>query len=86
MWLLVHNDLTRQQLHCKLQTRPLVKEGALGRTTTKQRKKKKIKSGHGPQRGARYQDELVDWLRPQDQIQLQLQSHARTSPAPLSFP
>jgi hypothetical protein len=49
--------LTTDRLHYKLQTRPLVRKGA-PRQRTKQ--KEKIKSGHEPQRGARYQDRLTD--------------------------
>jgi hypothetical protein len=47
--------LTTDRLHYKLQTRPLVREGA-PRQTAKQmsgKDMKKEKSGHGPQRGAR---------------------------------
>jgi hypothetical protein len=53
--------LTTNRLHYKLQTSPLVKEGA-PRRRAKQfsgKRKKKVKSGHGPQRGARYQDILT---------------------------
>jgi hypothetical protein len=45
-------------LHYKLQTRPLIREGD-PRRRAKQfygKRKEKIKSGHGPQRGARHQD------------------------------
>jgi hypothetical protein len=46
--------LTTDRLHYKLQTRPLVREGA-PRQRAKQMsgiRKEKDKSGHGPQRGA----------------------------------
>jgi hypothetical protein len=52
-------------VHCKLQTRFLVREDALGRIIkylSAEKKKSKIKSGQGSQREARYPDELVDWL------------------------
>jgi hypothetical protein len=52
--------MTSKRLHCTLQTRPHVREDVLGRTTNYCQKEKKIKSGHGHQRGARHQDELVD--------------------------
>jgi hypothetical protein len=51
--------LTTDRLHYKLQTRPLVREGAL-RRRAKQfsgKIKEKVKSGRGPERGARHQDE-----------------------------
>jgi hypothetical protein len=54
--------LTTDRLHYKLQTRPLVREGA-PRRRAKQfsgKRKEKQKSGHGPQRGARHQDILTD--------------------------
>jgi hypothetical protein len=50
--------LTTDRLQYKLQTRPLVREGA-PRRRVKQlfgKRKEKEKSGHGPQRGARQQD------------------------------
>jgi hypothetical protein len=53
--------LTTDRLHYKLQARPLVREGA-PRRSAKQfsgKRKEKVKSGHGPQRGARYQDILT---------------------------
>jgi hypothetical protein len=49
-------------LHYKLQTRLLVREGT-PRRRAKQLSGKinvKVKSGHGPQRGARHQDILTD--------------------------
>jgi hypothetical protein len=54
--------LTTDRLHYKLQTRPLVREGAPRRTANKfsGKRKEKIKSGHWPQRGARHQDILTD--------------------------
>jgi hypothetical protein len=54
--------LTAQRLHYKLQTRPLVREGA-PRRRTKQfsgKRKEKVKYGYGPLRGARHQDILTD--------------------------
>jgi hypothetical protein len=50
--------LTTDRLHYKLQTRPLVREGA-PRRRLKQlsgKRKEKAKSCHGPQRGTRLQD------------------------------
>jgi hypothetical protein len=55
--------LTTNRLHYKLQIRPLVREDA-PRRRAKQfsgSRKEKVKSGHGPQRGARHQDILTDW-------------------------
>jgi hypothetical protein len=54
--------LTTDRLHYKLQTSPLVREG-VPRQRAKQfscKRKEKVKSGHGPQRGARHQDILTD--------------------------
>jgi hypothetical protein len=54
--------LTTDRLHYKLQTRPLLREGA-PRRRTKQfsgKRQEKVKSGHGPQRGTRHQDILTD--------------------------
>jgi hypothetical protein len=54
--------LTTDRLHYKLQIRPLVREGA-PRQRVKQfsdKRKEKVKSGHGLQRGARHQDILTD--------------------------
>jgi hypothetical protein len=54
--------LTTDRLHYKLQTRPLVREGA-PRRRAKQfsgKRKQKVESGHGPQMGARNQDILTD--------------------------
>jgi hypothetical protein len=47
----------------KLQTRPLFRESALQeeKQSNCHYERIRIKSGHGPHRGARYQDELVDW-------------------------
>jgi hypothetical protein len=53
--------VTIDRLHYKLQARPLVGEGA-PRRREKQffgKRKKKVKSGHGPQRSARHQDILT---------------------------
>jgi hypothetical protein len=55
--------LTIDRLHYLSQTRPFAKEGA-PRRRAKQfsgKRKEKVKSGHGPQRGARHQDILTDW-------------------------
>jgi hypothetical protein len=50
--------------HCKLQTHFLVREDAIGKgikvNVSQKKKEEKDKSGHGLQREARYQDELVD--------------------------
>jgi hypothetical protein len=56
--------LTTDRLHYKLQTRPLVTGGAPRRRAKEfsGKRKEKVKSGHGPQRGARNQDILTDWL------------------------
>jgi hypothetical protein len=54
--------LTTDRLHCKLQTRPLVREGA-PRRSAKQfsgRRKEKVKFGHGPQKGVQHQDIQTD--------------------------
>jgi hypothetical protein len=54
--------LTTDRLQYKLQARPLVREGA-PRRRAKQfsvKRKEKVKSGHGPQRGARNQDIQTD--------------------------
>jgi hypothetical protein len=55
--------LTTGRLHYKLQTRPLVWEGAPRRRAKQfcDKRKEKVKSGHWPQRGARHQDILIDW-------------------------
>jgi hypothetical protein len=73
---LVVNDLTTECRHSKLQIRPLVREDAIRKrikviVKKKKKKEEKDKSGHGPQREARYQDELVDCL-----------SAARKTPTP----
>jgi hypothetical protein len=39
-------------MHCKIQTRPLVKEGALHEEGSTYQTKEHVKSGHGPQRAA----------------------------------
>jgi hypothetical protein len=54
--------LTNDNWHYKLQTRPLVREGA-PRRRAKQfsgKRKKKVKSDHGHQSGARHQVILTD--------------------------
>jgi hypothetical protein len=54
--------LNTDRLHYTLQIGPLVREGA-PRQRAKQfssKRKEKIKSGHGPQRGARHQNILTD--------------------------
>jgi hypothetical protein len=73
------NDLTSECRHCKLQTHFLVREDAIGKRKSncqsKKEEKYSYKSGHGPQREARYQDELVDCLsaaRRTHLLQLQL--------------
>jgi hypothetical protein len=48
-------------VHCKIQTRPLIKEGALHEDESKCQTKENLKLGHGPQRAARHRDELADW-------------------------
>jgi hypothetical protein len=54
--------LTTDRLHYKLQTRPLVREGAPNRRAKQfsGKRKEKAKSGHRPQVGARLQDTLTD--------------------------
>jgi hypothetical protein len=50
-------------MHSKLQTHFLVREDAIGKRIkgiVSPKKEEKCKSGHGPQREARYPDELVD--------------------------
>jgi hypothetical protein len=48
-------------VHCKIQTRTLVREGALHEEASTCQTKEHVKSGHGPQRAARHQDMLADW-------------------------
>jgi hypothetical protein len=48
-------------VHCKIQTRPLVREGALHEEASTCQTKEHVKSGHGPQGAARHQDRLNDW-------------------------
>jgi hypothetical protein len=50
--------LTTYRLHYKLQTRPLVREGAPKRRAKQVsgKRKEKEKSGYGPQRDDRHQD------------------------------
>jgi hypothetical protein len=50
--------LTIEWLHCKLQTRPLVREGA---AQIQDRKFQTATSGRKSHKGARYQDILTDW-------------------------
>jgi hypothetical protein len=45
---------------CKIQTRPLVREGALHEEASICQTKEHVKCVHGPQRGARHQDILTD--------------------------
>jgi hypothetical protein len=56
--------LTTDRLQYKLQTRPLVREGAPQRKAKEfsGKRKEKVKTGHRPQRGARRLDILTDWL------------------------
>jgi hypothetical protein len=59
VWLLVLSDPTRHRLDCKS---VLSSERAPYRENKViVKRKEKSKSGYGPQRGARYQDEPVDW-------------------------
>jgi hypothetical protein len=55
--------LTTERLHYKLQTRPIAREGAQKRKAKQlsDKRKEKVKSGLGPQMGARNQDILTDW-------------------------
>jgi hypothetical protein len=55
--------LTTDRLHYKLQTRPLVREGAPRRRANQfsGKRKERVKSGHGPQRGVRHEGILTDW-------------------------
>jgi hypothetical protein len=43
-------------VHCKIQTRPLVKEGTQHEKGSIFQTEEHVKSGHGPQRAARHQD------------------------------
>jgi hypothetical protein len=54
--------LTIDKLHYKLQIPPLVREDAPKRTAKQMsgKRKEKVKSGHGPQKGARHQDIVTD--------------------------
>jgi hypothetical protein len=45
-------------VHYKIQTRPLVREGTLHEEGRRRQTKEHVKSGHGPQRAARHQDRL----------------------------
>jgi hypothetical protein len=65
---------TIEWLHCKLQTRPLVREGALYAETRTCQTKENLRSGHGPQRAG--PDTKNYWptdRRSQNQLQLQFQ-------------
>jgi hypothetical protein len=54
--------LITDRLHYKLQTRPVIREGAPRRRAKQfSGKRKGKKSGHRPQRGARHQGILTDW-------------------------
>jgi hypothetical protein len=55
-------NLTTDRLHYKLRTRSLVREGAPRRRAKRfsGKRKEKVKSGHGPQRGTRHQNILTD--------------------------
>jgi hypothetical protein len=50
--------LITDRLHYRLQTRPLVREGAQDeeQSNCPAKESKKVKSGHGTQRGARHQE------------------------------
>jgi hypothetical protein len=65
VWLLVLSD-------CTVSYRPVLSsERAPYRKNNKAivtKERIRIKSGHGPQRGARYQDELVDWPSAVDKL------------------
>jgi hypothetical protein len=54
--------LNIDRFHYKLQTRPLVREGAPRRRSNQfsDKRKEKVKSGHGPQRSAQHHDILTD--------------------------
>jgi hypothetical protein len=53
---------TIEWLHCKLQTRPLVREGAPHRKFQTATSRQEIISGRKSHKGAQYQDILTDWL------------------------
>jgi hypothetical protein len=75
VWLLVLSDLTNQRLHCKLQTRPLVREGALGTTTKLLSDEKRRERYHLVMHPKGRPDTKTNWStdrRPQDELQLQL--------------
>jgi hypothetical protein len=48
-------------VQCKIQTHPLLREGALHEETSKYQTKGNLKSGNGPQRAAQHQDKLANW-------------------------
>jgi hypothetical protein len=54
--------LTTDRWHYKLQSHPLVREGAIRRRAKQfsHKRKEKERPGHGPQSGARHQDILTD--------------------------
>jgi hypothetical protein len=56
---------TIEGLHCKLQTRPLVREGAPQKQDRKFKTttfRQEVISGRKSHKGARYEDILTDWL------------------------
>jgi hypothetical protein len=53
--------LTSEWCALQIQTRPLVREGALHQEASTCQTKEHVKSGHGSQRAARHQDILADW-------------------------
>jgi hypothetical protein len=57
VWLLVLSDRPVSDCTVKLRTHPLVRKNNKAIVT---KERIRIKSGHRPQKGARYQDELVD--------------------------
>jgi hypothetical protein len=52
--------LTSKCLHCKLQTRPLLREGVLYEKASNCQTKENLKSGGGLRKEVRHQDELAD--------------------------
>jgi hypothetical protein len=50
----------QKQLYSKLQTHPLVGEGAIHQESRNRQTENKKKSGHGLQMGTRHQDRLAD--------------------------
>jgi hypothetical protein len=47
-------------MHCKTQTRPHVREGALHEEGSTYQTREHVESGHGRQRAGRHQDVLAD--------------------------